>query len=159
MNREQSEKIRVNWEELEYQEYLAYYKDQPFTGIAEEYLGSAGAQYLYNETEFVDGLQHGLSRIYSETNQLLVEKTIYKGVAHGVQREWHDSGRLACEAIYDRGYCVRRIKWDEEGTEIEQYELRQLHTDYKMLERYRKRDPDWPEVPRTFTFDNMPQSE
>ena len=145
MNIEQSNKDRVNWESLEYQEYLAYNKGQLFTGVAEEYLG---ADYLYNETEFVDGLQHGPSRVYSETKQVLLEKTIYKGVAHGEQREWYDSGKLACVAIYDRGYCLQRIRWDENGTEIERYELSQAHNDYLMLERYRGRNPDWPEIPR-----------
>ncbi len=140
---EHSNKNRVNWDYLEYREYLVYANGQPFTGIAEEYLG---ADYLYNETEFVDGLQHGILRVYSETKQPLHEKTIYKGVAHGVQREWYDSGKLASVAIYDRGYCLQRTKWDENGTEIERYQLSQSNNDYTMLERYRLRNPDWPEV-------------
>lgn len=142
MNIEELLETGIDWDDLEYQEYVVYLHGEPFTGTAIETLEG----HLLSQTEFVNGFQHGISRTWSATGQLLIDENLYRGILHGTKRTWYPDGKIATKSAYDRGHCLYQISWDEDGNLLEHCEIDKLHYNYKRLKLDRERYPGWPEI-------------
>jgi hypothetical protein len=72
---------------------------------------------LASEQRFKDGLLHGVCRQWDEKGNLLGEFKMHHGT--GIQREWHDNGRLKTEISTVRGeFSGRNRIWLRDGTLI-----------------------------------------
>jgi antitoxin component YwqK of YwqJK toxin-antitoxin module len=122
---------------LDYDEEAGVYTraNSPFTGVAYQ-LAPGG--WTRSEQEFRDGLPWGPSRTWHSPDQLASESHSVGGVWHGVRREWHPNGVLALEEEFELGVALNRLRWDESGSPIEEFQLQESDPDYQTLLMLRK---------------------
>lgn len=142
MNNKELLETGISWDDLEYKGYLVYSQGKPFTGTAIETYNN----HLQSQTEFVNGIQQGVSQTWSESGQILIDEKLYQGVLHGMKYTWHDTGTIASKSLYDRGHCLYQISWDEDGKVLENYQIDKTHSNYERVSLDRERYPDWPEI-------------
>ena len=65
--KDDTSKLRVNWDETDDVGIVTYYKNKPFTGVA---YGLHGNGNIQEEQEMVNGLKHGLGTTYSENGEI-----------------------------------------------------------------------------------------
>jgi len=130
--------LRVDSNELEWDDYVCYYEGQPFTGVAFE-LRPSGS--VWSEQTFSNGLLDGVSRDYHENGRLDSE-TVYKlGIANGPSRALYASGSPRHERLIELGICVRSREYDESGNVVKDQMLRPEDSNYRLLEAARTREP------------------
>ncbi|MEN5233185.1 hypothetical protein [Sphingobacterium faecium] len=89
--------MRVNFDEIETGSpnrgggNMYYYKDEPFTGLIEEYNENG---VLIAELTVKNGNVHGRSANYYNSGQIMDEKYIAYNRPYGFYREWDESGNL-----------------------------------------------------------------
>jgi hypothetical protein len=100
---------------------------------------------LASEERYRDGLLHGVCRQWDEAGRLLGEFAMTRGT--GLQREWHNNGRLKIEVSTVAGVCCGRNRiWLRDGTLLS--ERYYLHGKPVTAEQYRvaaKADPTLPQ--------------
>ena len=100
---------------------------------------------LASEERYRDGLLHGVCRQWNEAGRLLGQFEMKNGT--GLQREWHDNGRLKIEVSTVAGvFCGRNRIWLRDGTLLS--ERYYLHGKPVTAEQYRvaaKADPTLPQ--------------
>ena len=92
------------------------YQGRPYTGTVQE---SAGSGQLLAESNYLEGIEHGVSRTYYMTGQVKQERWYEYGRYSGTHRYWHENGRLEKELIYEDGKLVDRHAWAEDGTPVD----------------------------------------
>ncbi|PTL79682.1 toxin-antitoxin system YwqK family antitoxin [Vitiosangium sp. GDMCC 1.1324] len=106
---------RVHFDELELvvsDDQYMFWKGQPFTGIAVEFFPDGTLQ---SEVPHVDGIEHGLVRVWRPSGQLCKEENLWYGGLHGYERMWDEQGRLISERIGELGIAIAEKRWDEQG--------------------------------------------
>lgn len=129
--------LRVSIDELKWHEGHGVYLHQetPFTGIAFE-LGRTGT--LEAETEYLDGLRHGLQKMWYPDGAIASEGTFQNDVIHGTFREWHPDGTLALEQVGEFGILLSEKAWDERGQVVKEYSIDVGGGDWRALEFQRE---------------------
>jgi antitoxin component YwqK of YwqJK toxin-antitoxin module len=132
---------RVPNDQIEYPgDGMYYHEGKPFTGIG--YYLSKDGSYVTSEAEFVDGLESGLKRGWHAPGQLRYEGDFRGGVLHGHQHRWYRNGTLMEEGEYEFGIPLWEKEWDENGTLIKDYQLKETDANYALLEKYRRLDEE-----------------
>jgi antitoxin component YwqK of YwqJK toxin-antitoxin module len=126
---------RVPIKSLSYDDGGMHLDGEPFTGIG-YFLDDEGR--LEAEVTYRAGSQVGLKRGWFKNGQPSYEASMFRGVLHGKNREWHSNGQLAEDSDYELGFELRHKRWDEKGKLIEEFELDKNDPGYKRLEKYRE---------------------
>jgi antitoxin component YwqK of YwqJK toxin-antitoxin module len=128
---------RVPHSVLDYNEDdgLYYHDGLPFTGVSYTVGGNAR---LEGEAEYRDGVVWGLARSWHPSGLPASEAHCARGVWDGIRREWNESGRLRLEEAYEKGVCLCRKRWDEQGSLVEDYRLRESDPDFETLKLARE---------------------
>ncbi|MBL8179755.1 MAG: hypothetical protein JNK48_34065 [Bryobacterales bacterium] len=130
--------LRVDSNELEWEDYVCYREGLPFSGVAFE-LRPNGA--LWSEQTYAGGLLDGISRDYHEHGGLDSE-TVYKlGIANGPSRAFYPSGKPKYERLIELGIVVRAREYDENGAVVKDQTLQPSDSNYRLLEAARAREP------------------
>jgi antitoxin component YwqK of YwqJK toxin-antitoxin module len=104
----------VRYEELTVSDGVAYYENEPFTGVAEMY---SSGEVLLNEQEYLNGLKEGSWSVYHPNGKLQKKGLILNGKEHGEYKEWYSNGNLKYEYHYDQGLKTGKwLSWYEDGT-------------------------------------------
>ncbi|HEY9842918.1 MAG: toxin-antitoxin system YwqK family antitoxin [Candidatus Sericytochromatia bacterium] len=132
---------RVNGDELSMSsDYVYSWRGRPFSGIGYE-KDSQGR--LVGEITYLDGAQHGPTRIwFPESGELRSETHYRHNSRHGLQREWYKGSEgeaLKSETEYEYGIVVRSRSWDLDGELAEDYVLTPDNPQYQTLELLRQR--------------------
>lgn len=77
-----------------------YYKEKPFNGYAVKYYPNDS---LAEKTGFYNGKREGVSKQWSESGQLRLERNFKNNRFEGPYRAWWENGILAEEATYIKG--------------------------------------------------------
>lgn len=112
--------LRLNDEELEFDDDLREYSGSPFTGVA--YTTFANGN-LEREISCLNGLPNGLCRECYPDGQKRKEWTARRGPVHGVCTEWHSDGSIKSIANYMYGVETSYEEWSEQGALITKREL------------------------------------
>lgn len=129
--------IRATSLELDYPgDGLMYLNDEPFTGF-HTFCDDSGWECA--EHEYRDGLLYGIKRMWWRPGLLELEAECKWGVYHGRVREWHESGHLAFDAMYEHGVKLRGKMWNELGEVIEDYTLSESEPSFRLLESFRQK--------------------
>ena len=92
---------------------MFHYESKPFTGI--EY-GHYDNGQLEREVYFLEGLQHGLKRLWYPNGQLKSEALIIRGCGTlGESKEWHENGQLKTRELRHYGRALEVEEYDEAG--------------------------------------------
>ncbi|MER6997089.1 hypothetical protein [Streptomyces sp. NPDC000410] len=96
------------------------YRGELFTGEVAEHAGTV----LVSLDNYVNGLQHGLSREWYKDDTLRSEGTARMGRPFGVSREWHPNGTLAAEREFggDGLAMVADRAWDDQGRQTKNWQ-------------------------------------
>jgi hypothetical protein len=73
---------------------------------------------------------------------LALEAECALGARHGRTREWHDSGLLAADVVYEYGIKVRGRAWDESGQLVEDFTLAESGPTFELLQAFRKAEAE-----------------
>lgn len=114
MNLDQT-RLRVHFEQLgeDYDGRVTDNDGNPFTGICYEEGPNSGM--LLSETEYANGLKHGIDRTWYHNGQLESEGALWRGLPHGDDRYWHLNGRLHTWIRWELRYALERMDWNENG--------------------------------------------
>ncbi|KIH96807.1 hypothetical protein LP52_23055 [Streptomonospora alba] len=112
---------RVEDTELEYDDYVAFYNGEVYTGEAVE-LGRNGEVIAL--TTYERGFEHGPSLEWYPGGQLREEGRVdMSRGAVGVWKTWHKDGTLAAERTFDdHGRMVSDREWDADGNVVKDKE-------------------------------------
>src|SRR4051812_21899569 len=122
---------RVIATELDYTGDGSYtWRGKPFTGIA---FWQTNDGKVTSEQYYRDGHATGPGWSWFPSGTLATESNSLAGVFHGVRREWSESGTLSREEMFERGICLWRKRWNDQGVQIEEYWLQESHPDYQVL--------------------------
>jgi hypothetical protein len=132
--------IKVQEKELGYSSYHFYEypePDQPFTGIAYETYPNG---QIKSDKSYFKGIQKGFEREWYSNGQLEHECGMEAGVADIFYKEWYINGQLKGDEIYENGIGIINKVWDEKGNLLSEEYLEQDKSSfaYKMLEQRRK---------------------
>ncbi len=133
-----TEESRVNIDLLEWEDYIVYYQNKPFNGIAYELRPDNS---LWSEITYKMGLENGLSREWYDNGLLQSESNSKLGIYDGVSKEWYSNGKLKSEKFFELGYCITVKEWDEKGYLINESQIDKNSNNYKMLLSSRKHEP------------------
>lgn len=114
---------------------LYYCDEEPFTGVSYTEFPDGSPR---SESEYRNGLAWGKSKSWHKNGTLFSESEFYRDVLHGVSREWSPAGRLVSEIVAEYGITIRETTWDEQGTLLKEYVLREGHPDYRALLKSRE---------------------
>lgn len=128
---------RVPYDDLDFPDWdHGYtYNGESFTGVAYELFPDGS---LRCEVEFRHGIEEGVWRKWYQNGKLAQEAVLERGVWHGRCREWQTNGQLALDGNYESRICVRRSRWDEAGSLIEEFGIGPGHVDWELLGIYRR---------------------
>jgi antitoxin component YwqK of YwqJK toxin-antitoxin module len=123
-------KLRIPFDQLSYDMRGFYtWEGNAFTGTSYELYPDG---QLWDESEFVDGVQEGTSRVWYSSGQLKHEDILYFDPPEGPQkgsnghfgtkREWFENGQLKREIMVKASRRVGEKEWDEAGNLIHEYE-------------------------------------
>ena len=108
---------------------------EPFTGIAHR-LAENGV--VIAEDRFENGVQEGRSRYWFPSGEPLGEAHFRHDSLHGPTKEWFPGGRMKRDAMFEHGIRLRDKVWNEAGTLIEDYELKEGDRSFRSLQLSRK---------------------
>ncbi len=129
---------RVNIDDLDLYDYVYYFKDKPFTGIAFELFESGS---LRTETKFEFGMENGESKEWYQNGQLKNDDNLKLGAKHGICKSWFEDGKPESISTYELGILTKKEIFDEEGNQIENFELKETDSNYQILLQNREREP------------------
>ncbi len=116
-------------------DYSYTYNGVLFTGIAYEI---DAASHLIGEITFVNGVQEGLTRTWFPSGARQAERNLRRNAFHGPGLEWYESGKIKERTLHESGITLERDVWDEGGTLISSYRLREDQPNYQLLLLSRK---------------------
>jgi hypothetical protein len=123
--------LRVHVNELDFgDKQLMIWNGKPFTGVAVEFFPDGKLQ---SEEYYVDGIEHGPSRVWFPSGQLLEEMNHWRGSLHGYYRMWDERGTLREEALCELGVWLAERRWDEQGRLVRDWRLGPEDTEYNTL--------------------------
>ncbi|MCB1227480.1 MAG: hypothetical protein KDK99_16805 [Verrucomicrobiales bacterium] len=99
----------VPYDELEWQQDVYLWKNEPFSGVAVA-LHEDGSKK--GEYPFVEGRFDGVVREFWPNGQQSVETHFEKGQRHGSNRYWNEAGQLTKEQIYEHDRSVSVKKYE-----------------------------------------------
>lgn len=111
------------------------YRGVPFTGTAVFYRTDGTPE---SEVEYLDGVQNGLVRDWSEASVLVLEAEVKNGAYHGLVRHFSDSGHLLREEDYEFGICIARRESLENGGMRKTFSLDSSDEAFKVLQAMRQ---------------------
>jgi antitoxin component YwqK of YwqJK toxin-antitoxin module len=112
---------RVRIEALEVPDGFTHlFEGAPFTGVA---VAHSEEGWLEEELSFSHGIQTGPMRRFDRSGQLVEEEHQLGGVPHGLRRQWHATGALAVQEVYELGVCLEATSWDASGKEVGRFPL------------------------------------
>ena len=111
--------LRVQFELIDEGD-IAEYRGEPFTGIGLETFANGEIRC---ELAFVDGLQNGPAREWSESGRLVGETWYVDGIQHGVAREWNEDGSLRQRTTFDRGVTIEDVHFDSGGQVVTRFRM------------------------------------
>jgi antitoxin component YwqK of YwqJK toxin-antitoxin module len=129
--------VRVDEDHLDADGELVTFNGKPFTGIGfDPFPGGEGVEY---ETEYKNGLAHGLRRKSNVYGQLEYEVSCYEGVKHGEETHWFPDGAVKLKAIYEYGIKVSSRSWDKDGKLDNEFIISPDSTNFALLVERRKK--------------------
>jgi len=90
----------------------------PYTGCAIQYYPNG---IMAAESNFVNGYQEGIQRIWFQNGQLMAETNYSNNIPHGKCIEWYEDGTLSFEAEYDMGTKIRSKTYSEQGKIVKEF--------------------------------------
>ena len=73
----------------------------------------------------INGIPEGLFYHFNE-NGIKVKETFYtKGKYNGIQKSWYENGQISSERLYKNGVFVSSSFYDEDGTLVRSYPLKE----------------------------------
>ena len=109
---------------------VVYWQGKPFTGIAYEH----GARKALGEIEYKNGIQHGFTRTWSESGQLISEK------------------------YYEYNILIHKKEWNEKGEIVREFQLTSEHDSYSRWQYFKRTQGDNPD-PHAGIVPNIPPEE
>jgi antitoxin component YwqK of YwqJK toxin-antitoxin module len=106
----------------------------PFTGIA-FWLDANGLTIC--ESQFREGLRWGLTWERCSNGAMYVARSYLEGLAHGIHREWYESGWLKEEVRFEYGVRLEWQSWAPTGQLQESGKLTLDSWQHSELERLR----------------------
>lgn len=116
--------------------------DVPYSGIGCLYYHPSGQ--VAEESVFVDGRKHGLSRKWYQSGALKSEGQLVDESAEGPFREWHENGQLKREGTFDHSIFIEFREWDDQGRLVEEYRMQEgdpFHEHLMFLKRLEEIPP------------------
>lgn len=111
------------------------HRGRPFTGISERTHDCR----LISEVTYVNGLQHGRSRIWHLDEGCLVKEAMYvANELHGIGVEWHPTGERQRLTRYEHGIRVQCVEWNEQGVIVGTHQAREAGARGSVLQSLRK---------------------
>jgi hypothetical protein len=107
--------IRVNEEELTFNDDQRLHNGIPFTGIGYEAYSDSR---LKREATYYDGFQEGLVQEWFPNGNLKCQWHAEHGRAVGNLLNWHENGVLYSKAEYEFGVKISYREWNNNGTLI-----------------------------------------
>jgi antitoxin component YwqK of YwqJK toxin-antitoxin module len=104
---------RVEYDDIEFDDDLALFNEQPFTGIVYEYydIGQLAYEGFYDE-----GLPQGLQQDWYRNGQMEGKAYAIRGQGTSESWHWYENGIQKSYRKNDRnGFWVELKEWDEEG--------------------------------------------
>lgn len=140
-----SSQRRIRFDDLgeDYEGRVTDDAGNPFTGIC--YEEHPISKRVVSETEYVDGLKHGIERRCNADGNLESEGHFWQGMAHGDDRYWYQNGQLRIWIHWELSHEVERMDWSEDGVLMQHRTL--TPEEQSSLERARQRFGN-PESPR-----------
>ena len=131
--------MQIEFEHLEHDpsDGLYYYEGQPFTGVLVRPLAP---NFIQSEVHYVNGLPDGLTQVWRRPGCLAEESHFRCGVYHGTRTLWNDRGSLIAQEQYERGVCVVRQRWDDNGVLLEDFRISENDPQYKWLTLFQEID-------------------
>lgn len=115
------ERITMSDENLIKKKGVYYFKDEPYSGILEEYDASKN---LIGESELVDGKKNGVSKYYWPNRTLKFEANYKNGFYHGSVKRYFENGELLSWFNYDNGHeSGKQQMWKSDGRIKVNYEV------------------------------------
>jgi antitoxin component YwqK of YwqJK toxin-antitoxin module len=112
------EPLRVNADDMDFNPatYRYLYQGKPFTGEMYEYGTDGTVTSVKAISEFVEGLRHGITRVFYPDGTLRSEARYEYNRPVGLERTWHHNGQLEEEISYtEEGTWIATRRWDEDG--------------------------------------------
>ena len=103
--------LRVKDEDLEFIDIdgggipIYHYQGKPFTGIIVDYF--FGTNIIAGETEYINGYQEGVDRVYYENGKIEYECFKKDNKLHGIYRDWDKEGNLISTTEWKDGVKIK----------------------------------------------------
>lgn len=128
---------RIDEDLLDCADEIVLYNGKPFSGVGFDLFPDGnGVEY---ETEYIDGLVHGMNRKWHKNGKLAYEVSCCYGIKHGKETRWFDSGAVKLSAYFEYGIEVDSTIWNEAGSVVGHFEISPDSTNFVMLEDRRKK--------------------
>ncbi|QGJ70373.1 Hypothetical protein PBC10988_20680 [Planctomycetales bacterium 10988] len=126
---------RVDIEDCELDDDLVLYQGRPFTGLLFAIYEDGTLQ---EESEYKDGLPHGICKEYYPSGKLNRHWTSNNGMIKGPLVELFETGVKKSEKILDFGFVLQKKKWDQQGNVLEFEELGKDSNTYSVVKKLRE---------------------
>ena len=102
--------------ELNPNEGLVYYQNEPFTGTSVSYYHNGNlAEFI----DYLDGKKHGFFRKFFENSELSFDSQYINGKQHGTAKSWWENGNLRAALNYENGIAHGMQKqWYKSGAKF-----------------------------------------
>ena len=102
--------LRVDYDEIEFDDDLALLSDVPYSGIIDGHYpdGQLEVEYTY-----VEGLPSGIQRIWYPNGQLMKEWDAVRGNGSRWSRQWHPNGTVREKSAFENSTEVILREWSE----------------------------------------------
>lgn len=131
-----SQEIRVEDNELEWDDDVTVHEGSPFTGIAFRNYPNGSCEY---EFRYVNGFREGIQREFFDNADMKEEWVAERGAAVGEVRKWHKNRQLKSVGNFEYGAELQYDEWDATGTLIESRRIDRDSQLMKYVETMRER--------------------
>jgi antitoxin component YwqK of YwqJK toxin-antitoxin module len=122
---------RIDITDVEFNDDYSYrHHGVLFTGIAYE-LSPEGT--LISEITFAHGIMEGPSHQWYPTGEKHADCNYHHNALHGSGNEWFTSGRQKRHTLHELGILVESDEWDEDGSLVSTFRLKEDDFNYKLL--------------------------
>lgn len=133
---------RVDEDLLDADDEVTLYNGKPFSGVG--FYAFADRQGIEYETEYVNGLIHGVDRKWHKNGKLAYEVPCCYGIKHGKEMHWFHDGTVKSTINYEFGVKIDSMVWNEAGKLLEHVEISPGSTNFAILQNRRKKGWDFP---------------
>lgn len=99
---------------LDFEDQEALLNGMPFSGIAYETFVDS-PHFLRRALTYCNGFAHGLCKQWYNSGQLQIRWTAHQGAAHGEYTEWYPDGTVKIIANYIHGVEISITEYDQQG--------------------------------------------